>query len=234
MGRLHIRSIQRSQREFWCTVTEMWEASIPVLPRLLPHYESTPTLYIDASPTGWSTFLEGRTLSSVWEEHVNLLEMGTVLLSMRLFPRSDSRAVSVDSHMQYNSGRIKGTNPFSVDHLCREIIFLCDSFHTVLSVRHVPVNQNLIADTLSRFRVPVNTEWELYSMIFQAIDLDRFLIHVSACHKFELQTGDLYFSNFRPESLGGGCNAHFFEREVQLHLSTVSSSPQHFVQDKRG
>jgi len=71
-----------------------------------------------------------------------------------------------------------GTHSFSLYLLCREIILLCDSLQTVLTVRHVPGNLNLIADALSRFRVPVNTKWELHPVIFQAITLiwDRPLI----------------------------------------------------------
>jgi hypothetical protein len=56
----------------------------------------------------------------------------------------------------------------------------------------------------------------------------------SVCHQFELQTGDICLSNPRPESLGSGCNDHLLERDVQLHLPTISSSPQDFTQDKRG
>ena len=37
LGRLHIRPIQWYLRELWHPVTQMWEACIPVLPRLLPH-----------------------------------------------------------------------------------------------------------------------------------------------------------------------------------------------------
>ena len=54
VGRLHIRPIQWYPREFWQTVTEMWEASIPVLPRLLLHLQLwlqrsnlLPSLYLD-------------------------------------------------------------------------------------------------------------------------------------------------------------------------------------------
>ena len=52
--------------------------------------ESTLTLYTDASLTGWGAFQEGRTVSGVWEdyhleEHINLLEMRPVLLSLRHF-----------------------------------------------------------------------------------------------------------------------------------------------------
>jgi hypothetical protein len=64
-----------------------------------------------------------------------------------------------------------GTHSFSLYLLCREIMLLCDSFQTVLTMRHIPGNQNLIADALSRFRVPVNTEWELQPVIYQASTL---------------------------------------------------------------
>ena len=61
-------------------------------------------------------------------------------------------------------------------------MLLCDSLQTVLTVRHVPGNHNLIADALSRSRVPVNTEWELHPAIFQPITLiwDRPLIDLFA------------------------------------------------------
>jgi hypothetical protein len=39
LGCLHIRPIQWYLREFWHPVTQMWEAYIPVLPRLLPHLQ---------------------------------------------------------------------------------------------------------------------------------------------------------------------------------------------------
>jgi hypothetical protein len=75
-----------------------------------------------------------------------------------------------------------GAHSFSLHLLCREIILLCDSLQTVWTVRHVLGNLNLIADALSRFRVPVNTKWELYAVIVQAITLiwDRPLIDLFA------------------------------------------------------
>jgi hypothetical protein len=39
LGCLHIRPIQWYLKEFWHPVTQMWEACIPVLPRLLPHLQ---------------------------------------------------------------------------------------------------------------------------------------------------------------------------------------------------
>jgi hypothetical protein len=110
-------------------------------------------------------------------------------------PRSDSKTVSVDSHRQYDSGgfifRIKGElTPF----LCifyAEKVCCYANLQTVLTVRHVPGNQNLIADALSRFPVPVNTEWKLHPVIFQAIALiwDRPLIDLFATSlNYKLET----------------------------------------------
>jgi ribonuclease HI len=129
--------------------------------------DSTLILYTYASLTGWGVFLEGRTVSGVLEdchleEHINLLEMRAVLLSLRhlqeviqrqsLLIATDNTTVVAYLQNQW------GAHSFSLYLLCREIILLCYSLRTVLTVRHVPGNQNLIAVALSRFRVPVNTE----------------------------------------------------------------------------
>ncbi|VDI21141.1 Hypothetical predicted protein [Mytilus galloprovincialis] len=65
----------------------------------------------------------------------------------------------------------------------------CDS-GLVTAVRHVPGSQNLLADALSRSRVPVNTEWEIHPSVFQEIILrwDRphiDLFATSLNHKLE-------------------------------------------------
>jgi hypothetical protein len=57
--------------------------------------------------------------------------------------------------------------------LCKEIMLLCDSLQTVLTVRHVPGNQNLIADALSRSRVPVNTEWSVWILGVSEVHLSK-------------------------------------------------------------
>jgi hypothetical protein len=130
-------------------------------------------------------------VSGVWEdchleEHINLLEMRAVLLSLRHFQEATDNTTVV-AYLQ-NQG---GTHSFSLYLLCREIMLLCDSLQTVLTVRHIPGNQNLIADALSRFRVPVNTKWELHPVIFQAITLiwDQPLIDLFATSlNYKLET----------------------------------------------
>jgi hypothetical protein len=65
--------------------------------------ESTLTLSTDASLTGWGAFVERKKVSGVQEdchleEHINLLEMMPVLLSLRHFKEVIQMTVSVDSH----------------------------------------------------------------------------------------------------------------------------------------
>jgi hypothetical protein len=101
-------TVQKCLREFEDPVTQMWEAYIPFPPRLLPHLqwwlqrsnlltgvpldppEFTLTRYTNASLTAWGAFLEGRTVSEVWEychleEQIHRLGMGAALLSLRHF-----------------------------------------------------------------------------------------------------------------------------------------------------
>ncbi|VDI71923.1 Hypothetical predicted protein [Mytilus galloprovincialis] len=153
----------------------------------------------DASLMGWGAYLEGRTASGLWsgaqlEEHINLLEMRAVFLSLRQFQaviQGQSLLVATDNstvvaYLQ-NQG---GTHSFSLYHLSKEILLLCHSLNIFLSVRHVPGSQNLLADALSRSRVPVNTEWEIHPSVFQEIILrwDRphiDLFATSLNHKLE-------------------------------------------------
>ncbi|VDI25971.1 Hypothetical predicted protein [Mytilus galloprovincialis] len=157
------------------------------------------TLFTDASLMGWGAYLEGRTASGLWsgaqlEEHINLLEMRAVFLSLRQFQaviQGQSLLVATDNstvvaYLQ-NQG---GTHSFSLYHLSKEILLLCHSLNIFLSVRHVPGSQNLLADALSRSRVPVNTEWEIHPSVFQEIILrwDRphiDLFATSLNHKLE-------------------------------------------------
>ena len=54
---------------------------------------------------------------------------------------------------------------------CRDILFHCSELQIQLVVRHIPGHLNVLADTLSRSLAPVNTEWELLQVIFNAISL---------------------------------------------------------------
>ena len=81
----------------------------------------------------------------------------------------------------------------------------------------------------------MNTEWELHPGNFQAITLiwDHSLRDLFATSlNYKLET----FVSPIPDqkAWASGCNDHLLERDVQLHIPIISSSPQDFTQDKRG
>jgi hypothetical protein len=118
-------------------------------------------LKIQSSRMG--SFLEGKSVSGVWslvqqQEHINLLEMRAVLLVLQHFKtllvlKAVVLAMDNTTVVAYlqNQG---GTRCHALFLLCKEILLLC-----LLS--HIPGTFNVLADCLSRFHNPVNTEWEL-------------------------------------------------------------------------
>jgi hypothetical protein len=198
LGRLHIRPLQFYLLQHWLPASQDWEAKIPLHPSLLPHLQCwinrenvmkglslsvpvpTLTIYTDASNMGWGAYLEGSWALGLWsplqqKEHINLLEMITVHLSLSHFrttPHLKSLVLATDNTtvVAYlkNQG---GTHCFSLYSLCREILLLCSELQIQLVVRHIPGHLNVLADTLSRSLATVNTEWELLQVIFNAISL---------------------------------------------------------------
>ena len=217
LGRLHIRPLQFFLQEHWDSASQVWEALVPILPVLLPHLDwwtrrenvltgvallhpvPSLTLYTDSSLQGWGAFLEGKSVSGVWslvqqQEHINLLEMRAVLLALQHFKTLlVSKAVvlatdntTVVAYLQ-NQG---GTRCHALFLLCKEILLLCLLSHIHLVVRHIPGTFNVLADCLSRFHNPVNTEWELRQVVFDSVVLRWDRPHVdlfatSLNHKLE-------------------------------------------------
>ena len=217
LGRLHIRPLQFFLQGHWDSASQVWEALVPILPVLLPHLDwwtrrenvltgvallhpvPSLTLYTDSSLQGWGAFLEGKSVSGVWslvqqQEHINLLEMRAVLLALQHFKTLlVSKAVvlatdntTVVAYLQ-NQG---GTRCYTLFLLCKEILLLCLLSHIHLVVRHIPGTFNVLADCLSRFHNPVNTEWELRQVVFDSVVLRWDRPHVdlfatSLNHKLE-------------------------------------------------
>ena len=87
-------------------------------------------------------------------------------ISVTTFQDFSSFESSNASDGQYNSSglltksRRGGARCHALFLLCKEIILLCLLSHIHLVVRHIPGTFNVLADCLSRFHNPVNTEWE--------------------------------------------------------------------------
>ena len=119
--------------------------------------------------------------------------MRTVLLSLRHFQEMIQRQslliatdnTTVVAYLQ-NQG---GTHSFSLYLLYREMLLLCDSLQTVLTVRHVPeYNSGCIIS------IPCSSE---YGMGVTSSNFSSYHSDMgsppdrSVCHQFELQTGDI-------------------------------------------
>ena len=83
-----------------------------------------------------------------------------------------------------------GTRCHALFLLCKESLLLCLLSHIHLVVRHIPGTFNVLADCLSRFHNPVNTEWELRQVVLDSVVLRWDRPHVdlfatSLNHKME-------------------------------------------------
>ncbi|XP_033726763.1 uncharacterized protein LOC117316331 [Pecten maximus] len=138
----------------------------------------TVTLYTDASMTGWGAYLNSQCRSGVWQgaqlqEHINVLKKRAVLLAIQsLQPLLQDQSIclatdnaTVAAYLE-NQG---GTKSHKLCALTIRILLLCQDIGLSLSVRHLPGHLNVLADTLSRSRSPVITEWTLSRSIFRAI-----------------------------------------------------------------
>ena len=246
LGRLHIRPIQWYLREFWHPVTQMWEICIPVLPRLLPHLQ----WWLQRSNLVTGVSLDPQIPHSLYRHLPN--RMGCLprrthkssgnedsSIVIETLPRNDSKTVSVDSHRQYDSGGLSSESRgnsllFSVSSMQRNCVTMRQFPNSVDSETYPRQSESNSGCINS---IPCSSE---YGMGVTSSNFSNNHFDMgsppdrSVCHQFELQTGDICLSNPRPESLGSGCNNHLLERDVQLHLPTISSSPQDFTQDKRG
>ena len=117
-----------------------------------------------------------------------------------------------------------GTHCFNLYSLSREIL-LCWEPQIQLVVRHIPGHLNVLADTLSRSLTPVNTEWELLQVIFNAISLLwGSSSSGSVCYVSEPQAGHFRFSSSRSSSIRCRRNVNLLERNVRLRVPSLQIS----------
>ena len=230
----------------------MWEACIPVLPRLLPHLQwwlqrsnLLTGLPLDPPDSTLTLYRRLPNRTGCLPRRENSVR-GVGRLSFRRTHKSsgnEGSSIVIEtlprSHRQYDCGGLSSESRgnsllFSVSSMQRNYVAMRQSPDSVDSETYPRQSESNSGCIIS---IPCSSEYEMgvTSSNFSSNHSDMGSTpDRSVCHQFELQTGDICLSNPRLESLGSGCNDHLLERDVQLHLPTISSSPQDFTQDKRG
>ncbi|XP_069114520.1 uncharacterized protein [Argopecten irradians] len=203
--------LNQSVKEFarWWTLKDNVLQGVP-----LSKPAPTMTLFTDASMTGWGAYLDGHCRSGEWSgdqlsEHINVLEMRAVLLALQAFRKIlHSKVVCVatdNSTVVAYLERQGGTRSHVLCALAIRVLLLCQEMQLTILVKHLPGRLNVLADTLSRRRQPVLTEWQLNPSIFEGICQvwDRPHIDLFA-HFPEQSAANLCLCGARPIGLGCG------------------------------
>ena len=194
-GRLRLRPIQWWASEIWCQETGFWSDRISVTPTILHQVawwaspavlqgvslsalETEITLFTDASSHGWGAQLGSRTLQGTWSpqqasQHINLLEMEAVFLSVtRFLPQLKSRVVRLmcdNAVVVSYINKEGGTKSFRLTRLTIRLLKFCDWKGIRLVPVHLPGSRNIQADALSRVGQTLATEWAINGQLLHPV-----------------------------------------------------------------
>ena len=139
------------------------------------------TLTTDASNLGWGASLPPHLLSGLWSPqnsklHINMLELKAVFLALQGFVdqvsghsvlvKSDN--TTVVSYINHQGGTLSVPLCMATLHL----LSWCRQKNIFLTASHIPGEQNLVADFLSRGKF-LPSEWSLHPSVFQRIIRSR-------------------------------------------------------------
>lgn len=197
LGRLHLRPLQLVLLSLWRPIRQCLHTQVqlppdfhnhlrwwlrPEVSRGVPLFLPPPSVFLftDASLEGWGAHLEplGLCVSGQWSvdqshDHINLLELRAVLLSLQHFQAHvfnqhvllSSDNMSVVSYVR----RQGGTHSPSLTALVGTLLRWCQSHSITLSSRHLPGRLNALADRLSRNSRPLVAEWTLCQSVLQSV-----------------------------------------------------------------
>ena len=156
-----------------------WWASPAVLQGVsLSALETEITLFTDASSHGWGAQLGSRTLQGTWSpqqasQHINLLEMEAVFLSVtRFLPQLKSRVVRLmcdNAVVVSYINKEGGTKSFRLTRLTIRLLKFCDRKGIRLVPVHLPGSRNIQADALSRVGQTLATEWAINGQLLHPV-----------------------------------------------------------------
>ena len=146
---------------------------------LLDVPEARARLFTDASESGWGAHLDDLQTSGSWSTreatlHINHLEMLAVLYALRAFRvqltgltvQLMSDNCSVVSYIRKQGGGERCLCCCTV--LLERYLLLARDAQITLVAKHIPGDQNALADLLSRMNEIVHTEWTLHQSVFKA------------------------------------------------------------------
>lgn len=153
--------------------------------------------------------------------------------------RSSSGSASVDSHRQFNCGGLSsepGRNPLlpSVSSLQRDSSVLQQNRY--FSDSEACTRQT---ESCSRSSISLSESCEYrMGITSSSFSADHSVVgsspHRSVCNQFKSQTGNLCISHSGRQGDSSRCYVDSLERDVQLHVSSLSSPSQNSVQDSQG
>ena len=135
-------------------------------------------LFTDASCVGWGANLLDQRASGKWSEeekmlHINLLEMKAVWLGLQSFQKIvTAHRVTVmcdNSTVVAYVSKQGGTHSCSMCELTSRLLKWTESIDVHLEARHLPGQNNVLADLLSRRDQAIATEWTLHRQVAKAL-----------------------------------------------------------------
>ncbi|MEL6802184.1 MAG: reverse transcriptase domain-containing protein [Bacteroidota bacterium] len=152
--------------------------------------QRTVQCWTDASLGGWGVLSDqGQSWSGRWTEqqsslHINVLELLTILMAVRLLDVRDTRLVLwCDNQTAISVIHKAGSKSLDLHALALDLLEECENRLLVLFPRHIRGAVNVAADALSREEV-LPAEWEVPGKSFN---------HLQECHYATLQI-DLFAS----------------------------------------
>jgi hypothetical protein len=186
--RLRMRVLQLHLARFFTQTSQELDTPVPVQADMHRHLEwwtlksnlvagvrfpkatHQVTLVTDASNFGWGGHIGASTISGVWNSHeiglhINVLELLAVEKSLKaLLHLVQGKRVLVKSDNATTVSYINRQGGTRSESLCLQVISMllwCHAEGVSLSAVHIPGDDNLIADSLSRGRSIMPTEWSL-------------------------------------------------------------------------
>jgi hypothetical protein len=194
--RMRMRPIQWHLSQFYVQSRHSLSHVVPVQPSLHKHLEwwmkdnnllkgvrfpkepHQVVLTTDASNLGWGGHIGSLTTSGVWTQehsslHINMLELMAVFNSLRAFLHIvKGRKVLVQTDNATVVAYLNkqgGTRSRSLCQLTIELLCWGIEYDILLTAVHIPGEDNHIADSLSRGKTVLPSEWSLSREVVQAV-----------------------------------------------------------------